>query len=263
VLSVYTTEPGIQFYGGNFLDGVKKGGKSTNTAAPSASNSALSEFCQHAQFPSTIFETGKSLQAHLRLPNHIRMIQRGDISMNTNRREFSSDRLPPGARHRPDFRQRRKSYPEGSGKQTVAAIGVGGSRGPSRKAAILLGRRAARPLDPGATSTRSIAPNSMVIRHKLAMYSDYRKMLEREQPHIVTIGTPDIGMCLSRSRRCTLARCVLRKAADADDNEGKRIRKVVKETGKVFQVARNSGAPSRRCSKRRLQSCRAAGLARR
>jgi len=28
VLTVYTTEPGIQFYGGNFLDGVKgKGGK--------------------------------------------------------------------------------------------------------------------------------------------------------------------------------------------------------------------------------------------
>jgi len=32
VLSVYTTEPGVQFYGGNFLDGVKgKGGEARLT----------------------------------------------------------------------------------------------------------------------------------------------------------------------------------------------------------------------------------------
>ncbi len=62
VLTVYTTEPGVQFYGGNFLNGVKgKGGKSYNYR---------SGFCletQHfpnsvneAKFPSTILEPGQT-----------------------------------------------------------------------------------------------------------------------------------------------------------------------------------------------------------
>jgi aldose 1-epimerase len=61
VLSVFTTEPGIQFYGGNFLDGVKgKGGKAYNYR---------SAFCLETQhypnsvnepkFPSTILKPGK------------------------------------------------------------------------------------------------------------------------------------------------------------------------------------------------------------
>ena len=53
VLSVFTTEPGVQFYGGNFLDGVKgKGGK--NVRLPQRilpGNAALSRFGQPAEVP--------------------------------------------------------------------------------------------------------------------------------------------------------------------------------------------------------------------
>ncbi len=61
VLSVFTTEPGIQFYGGNFLDGVKgKGGKAYNY------RSGLCLETQHypnsvnePKFPSIILRPGK------------------------------------------------------------------------------------------------------------------------------------------------------------------------------------------------------------
>jgi aldose 1-epimerase len=62
VLSVFTTEPGIQFYGGNFLDGVKgKGGKAYKY------RSALCLETQHfpnsintPKFPSTILKPGQT-----------------------------------------------------------------------------------------------------------------------------------------------------------------------------------------------------------
>ena len=62
VLSVYTTEPGVQFYGGNFLDGVKgKGGKAYKY------RSGLCLETQHypnsvnePKFPSTILKPGKT-----------------------------------------------------------------------------------------------------------------------------------------------------------------------------------------------------------
>jgi aldose 1-epimerase len=62
VLSVFTTEPGIQFYGGNFLAGVKgKGGKAYNY------RSGLCLETQHfpnsvnePKFPSMILQPGKT-----------------------------------------------------------------------------------------------------------------------------------------------------------------------------------------------------------
>ena len=73
--------------------------------------------------------------------------------------------------------------------------------------------------------------------NKLAMYGDYRKMLEREQPHIVTIGTPDhwhVPIAIAAMHAGCDVYC--EKPLTLTINEGKRIRKVVKETGKVFQV---------------------------
>ena len=73
--------------------------------------------------------------------------------------------------------------------------------------------------------------------NKLAMYSDYRKMLEREQPHIVTIGTPDhwhVPIAIAAMHAGCDVYC--EKPLTLTIDEGKRIRKVVKETGKVFQV---------------------------
>lgn len=78
-------------------------------------------------------------------------------------------------------------------KRTVAAIGVGGSRGRySRGGGIA--RQAAQ-------FGRMIAVCDIDDLHtkefneefdgKLATYRDYRELLEKEQPQVVTIGTPD------------------------------------------------------------------------
>ena len=75
MLSVYTTEPGVQFYGGNFLKGEKgKGGKKYDYR---------SGFCLETQhypdsvnqpkFPSVSPPARRKVQAHVRLPNHSRV----------------------------------------------------------------------------------------------------------------------------------------------------------------------------------------------
>jgi aldose 1-epimerase len=61
-LEVYTTEPGIQFYSGNFLDGTFK----TTNGTPINKHAALCLETQHfpnspnqANFPSTILKPGE------------------------------------------------------------------------------------------------------------------------------------------------------------------------------------------------------------
>ena len=72
---------------------------------------------------------------------------------------------------------------------------------------------------------------------KLGMYNDYRTMIEKEKPDIVTIGTPDHW-------HIPIAEFALRSGADVycekpltlTIQEGIEIRQVVEETGRVFQV---------------------------
>ena len=72
VLSVFTTEPGIQFYGGNFLNGADgKGGKKYDY------RSGLCLETQHypdsvnqPNFPPIDPAAGREVHAHLRLSNH-------------------------------------------------------------------------------------------------------------------------------------------------------------------------------------------------
>jgi predicted dehydrogenase len=69
------------------------------------------------------------------------------------------------------------------------------------------------------------------------MYTDYRQMLEREQPHIVTIGTPDhwhVPIAIAAMHAGCDVYC--EKPLTLTIDEGKRIREVVKQTKRVFQV---------------------------
>ncbi|HVT30588.1 MAG TPA: aldose epimerase family protein [Lacipirellulaceae bacterium] len=62
VLTVSTTEPGLQFYCGNFLDGVKgKGGKAYNyRSALCLETQHFPDSVNHPNFPSVILEPGKT-----------------------------------------------------------------------------------------------------------------------------------------------------------------------------------------------------------
>src|SRR5690606_1257288 len=76
---------------------------------------------------------------------------------------------------------------------TIAAIGVGGSKS-TYKRGTDIGRSAARFGRMIAVCDVYDVHNQEFNQHfdgKLAMYQDYRKLLETEKPDIVTIGTPD------------------------------------------------------------------------
>jgi len=83
---------------------------------------------------------------------------------------------------------------------------------------------------------------------KLNMYQDYRKLFEKEKPDVVTIGVPDhwhVPIALHAMAHGADVYCekpltltmdegkVIKKAVK---ESGKVIKKAVKESGKVFQV---------------------------
>jgi predicted dehydrogenase len=72
---------------------------------------------------------------------------------------------------------------------------------------------------------------------KLNTYRDYREMLEKEKPDVVTIGTPDhwhVAVAIAALRSGCDVYC--EKPLTLTIDEGLEIEKVVKETGRVFQV---------------------------
>ena len=124
-------------------------------------------------------------------------------------------------------------------RRTVAAIGVGGSRGAYSQGtgdsmrASQFGRLVAV-CDVDAVHS---AEFNAKFDNKLAMYNDYRKLLEREKPNVVVIGTPDhwhVPISIAALHAGCDVYC--EKPLTLTIEEGIRIREVVKETGKVFQV---------------------------
>ena len=128
---------------------------------------------------------------------------------------------------------------DANSQKTVASIGVGCSRGRYSR-----GGNIARS---AAKLGRTIAVCDVDQRHNeefnksmggdLAMYVDYRELLEKQKPDIVTIGTPDhwhVPIAIAALRAGADVYC--EKPLTLTIEEGIRIRKVVAETGKVFQV---------------------------
>jgi predicted dehydrogenase len=128
---------------------------------------------------------------------------------------------------------------DANSRPTLAAIGVGGSRGAYSQGAAIA-HRAARHAQMIAVCDVDELHMSEFNRKfggKLKQYADYRQLLEREKPDVVTIGTPDhwhvpIAVAALRSG----CRVYCEKPLTLTIEEGFTIRDAVKESGRVFQV---------------------------
>ncbi len=72
---------------------------------------------------------------------------------------------------------------------------------------------------------------------KCEIYSDYRKLLERKDIDVVTVGTPDhwhTAICIAAMKSGRDVYC--EKPLTLTIDEGKLLCKVTKETGRVFQI---------------------------
>ncbi len=126
-----------------------------------------------------------------------------------------------------------------SQKLRLASVGVGGSRGRYNRGGQIA-REAARfanmiaVCDVDDVHAREFNES---FGGKLNTYRDYREMLEKEKPQVVTIGTPDhwhVPISIAALRSGADVYC--EKPLTLTIDEGKQLRKVVEETGRVFQV---------------------------
>jgi predicted dehydrogenase len=135
--------------------------------------------------------------------------------------------------------QRIAAAQETKNKPRIAAIGVGGSRGRYNQGGAIA-RRAAKFGEMVAVcdvDDRHTAEFNKDFGDNLNMYRDYRDLLSKEKPDVVTIGTPDhwhVPIAIAALRSGCDVYC--EKPLTLTIDEGKQICKVVKETGHVFQV---------------------------
>lgn len=126
-----------------------------------------------------------------------------------------------------------------NGKLTVASIGVGGSRGRYNRGGAVAKQAAklGQLIAVCDVDKRHSAEFADLYGGKPNTYVDYREMLEKEKPEIVTIGTPDhwhVPIAIAALRNGADVYC--EKPLTLTIQEGIDVCKVVKETGRVFQV---------------------------
>lgn len=128
---------------------------------------------------------------------------------------------------------------DNANKLRLASIGVGGSRGRYNRGGSIA-RGAAKHANMIAVCDVDELHNQEFNKDfggKLNTYTDYRELLEKEKPDVVTIGTPDhwhVPIAIAALKSGAHVYC--EKPLTLTIDEGKQIRKVVEETGKVFQV---------------------------
>jgi predicted dehydrogenase len=161
--------------------------------------------------------------------------------MKSNRREFLKQSAVAGAAVSLPFTLAAgRARADVNSQLTVAAIGVGGSRGAGFSQGTHIARKAAQ-------HARMIAVCDVDQLHmdefnkgfegKLKKYADYRELLEREKPDVVTIGTPDhwhVPIAIAAMRAGCDVYC--EKPLTLTIQEGIQVRDEVKQTGRVFQV---------------------------
>ncbi|MHC4403055.1 MAG: Gfo/Idh/MocA family protein [Planctomycetota bacterium] len=126
-----------------------------------------------------------------------------------------------------------------NGKPTIAAIGVGGSRGRYNQGGSIARRAAGlgQMIAVCDVDDRHTAEFNKRFENKLGCYRDYRVLFEKEKPDVVTIGTPDhwhVPISIAALRAGCDVYC--EKPLTLTIEEGIQVRKVVEETGRVFQV---------------------------
>jgi len=161
--------------------------------------------------------------------------------MHDTRREFlkTSAAIAAGASAPYFWTSRSSAAKKEAGKLKLAAIGVGGSRGRYNRGGSVA-RQASQFAQMAAVCDVDEVHNEEFNKKfggKLATYVDYRELLEKEKPEVVTIGTPDhwhapIAIAALRSG----AHVYCEKPLTLTIDEGKQISQVVRETGKTFQV---------------------------
>ena len=162
--------------------------------------------------------------------------------MKSSRREFLKRSAAAGALVTAPYilaNPRSVRSAEANSKRTIAAIGVGGSRGRYNQ-----GGNVARSASRFGTMIAVCDVDDLHTAEfnkrfdgKLKMYRDYRKLFDELKPDVVTIGTPDhwhVPIAIHALRADCDVYC--EKPLTLTIDEGKQIRKVVEETGKVFQV---------------------------
>jgi predicted dehydrogenase len=163
--------------------------------------------------------------------------------MTTNRREFLKRSAAAGAilSLPTAVASAKTSSPKTKedNRPTLAAIGVGGSRGAYSQGTGIAMRASERARMVAVCDVDAVnaAEFSGKFDYNLALYTDYRRMLEREQPQIVTIGTPDhwhVPIAIAAMHAGCDVYC--EKPLTLTIDEGKRICEVVKKTKRVFQV---------------------------
>ncbi|MBP89380.1 MAG: dehydrogenase [Planctomycetaceae bacterium] len=160
--------------------------------------------------------------------------------MRTNRRDFLKSTAAAGAAASlPYIWTSSSACAQDSDKLTVAAIGVGGSRGRYNRGGGVAQQAGKLGQMIAVCDVDSVHTGEFSAKYdgKLTEYIDYRELLEKEKPNVVTIGTPDhwhVPIALAALRAGADVYC--EKPLTLTIDEGKEVCKVVKETGKVFQV---------------------------
>ncbi len=137
------------------------------------------------------------------------------------------------------WRKRGHAAQSANDRKTVASVGVGGSRGRYSRGGSVA-RQASKLGQTIAVCDVDSLHNDEFnsdFKNELHTYTDYREMLEKDSPDVVTIGTPDhwhVPIAIAALKSGADVYC--EKPLTLTIDEGIQICKVVKETGKVFQV---------------------------
>ncbi|MCH2201933.1 MAG: Gfo/Idh/MocA family oxidoreductase [Fuerstiella sp.] len=161
--------------------------------------------------------------------------------MSNTRRQFLKKSTAAGtALSLPLFwRKAQGARQEANDRKTVASVGVGGSRGRYNRG----GSIAMQASELGQTIAVCDVdqPHNEEFNAKfdnqLYTFTDYRDMLEKTSPDIVTIGTPDhwhVPIAIAAMRAGADVYC--EKPLTLTIEEGQRVSRIAKETGCVFQV---------------------------
>lgn len=161
--------------------------------------------------------------------------------MSENRRSFlkKSSAIAAGASAPLYFKKRAHAVQSANDRKTVASVGVGGSRGRYNRGGNVARQagKLGQMVSVVDVDTRHNDEFNKDFNGELQMFTDYREMLEKVSPDVVTIGTPDhwhVPIAIAALRSGADVYC--EKPLTLTINEGIEISKVVKETGKVFQV---------------------------
>ncbi len=134
---------------------------------------------------------------------------------------------------------RRLRAQEANCRPRIAAIGVGGSRGRYNQGGAIA-RNAAKFGEMVAVcdvDELHMAEFNATFQNKLQMIRDYRELLEKVKPDVVTIGTPDhwhVPIAIAALQAGCDVYC--EKPLTLTIAEGFAICRAVQETGRVFQV---------------------------